>query len=61
MFFKEIIIKQLTMYALILVLAIFTGCEYEKEHDHDDHNHNDGTALTLDNCESSSGLGVDPF
>lgn len=53
--------KQLTMYALILVLAIFTGCEYEKEHDHDDHNHNDGTALTLDNCESSFGLGVDPF
>ena len=33
--------KQLTMYALTLVLAIFTGCEHEKEHDHDDHNHDD--------------------
>jgi hypothetical protein len=53
--------KQLTMYALILVLAIFSGCEHEKEHDHDDHTHNDGAVLTLDNCESSFGLGVDPF
>jgi len=53
--------KQLTMYALVLVLAIFTGCEYEKEHDHDDHPHDDGATLTLDNCESSFGLGVDPF
>ena len=53
--------KQLTMYALILVFAIFTGCEHEKEHNHDDHNHNDGPALTLDNCEPSFGLGVDPF
>jgi hypothetical protein len=53
--------KQLTMYALILVLAIFTGCEHEKEHNHDDHTHNDEAVLTLDNCESSFGLGVDPF
>ena len=53
--------KQLKMYALILVLAIFIGCEHEKEHDHDNHNHNDGTALTLDNCESSFGLGENPF
>ena len=53
--------KQLTMYALILVLAIFTGCEHEKEHNHDDHTHNDGAVLTLDNCESPFGLGVDQF
>ena len=33
--------KQLTMYALILILAIFTGCEHEKEHAHDDHSHDD--------------------
>ena len=41
--------QQLTMYALILVLAIFTGCEHEKDHDHDDHSHddNDSTASTL--------------
>ena len=41
--------KQLTMYALILVFAIFTGCEHEKDHDHDDHSHDDSdsTASTL--------------
>ena len=53
--------KQLTMYALVLVLVIFTGCEHEKEHNHDDHTHNDGAVLTVDNCESSFGLEVDPF
>jgi len=41
--------KQLKMYTLIVVLSIFTGCEYEKEHDHDDHSHDDSdsTASTL--------------
>jgi hypothetical protein len=41
--------KQLRMYTLIVVLAIFTGCEHEKEHDHDDHSHDDSdsTAATL--------------
>jgi hypothetical protein len=41
--------KQLTIYALILVLAIFSGCEYNKGHDHDDHSHDDSdsTASTL--------------
>jgi len=41
--------KQLSMYTLIVVLAIFTGCEHEKEHDHDDHSHNDSdsTIATL--------------
>jgi hypothetical protein len=33
--------KQLTMYTLILILAIFNGCEHEKEHEHDDHSHDD--------------------
>ena len=42
--------KQLKMYALIFVLAIFIGCEHEKEHNHDgDHSHDDSdsTASTL--------------
>ena len=41
--------KQLRMYTLIIILAIFTGCEHEKEHDHDNHNHgdSDSTSLTL--------------
>lgn len=48
------------LFVLIMVLVI-SGCEHEKAHDHDDHHHDDGATLTLENCESSFGLEVDPF
>ena len=47
------------LFVLMLVLVI-SGCDDDSGHNHDDHDH-DVDALTLDNCESSFGTGVDLF